>query len=57
MAMADYRVPEGKEIEILRRNGIDPESVAVTHRDERSITLLCYKTRDQISIRQGDKKW
>ena len=55
--MADYRMPDDEEIEILRRNGVDPDGVAVTYRDERTICLLRYKTRDQITIRMGDKKW
>lgn len=55
--MADYRMPDDEEIEILRRNGVDHEGVAVTYRDENTIRLLRYKTRDQITIKMGDKKW
>lgn len=57
MAMSDYRVPDDAEIQILQRNGIDPDGVAVTYRDERTIRLLRYKTRDEITIKMGDKKW
>ena len=57
MAMSDYRVPDDAEIQILKRNGIDPDGVAVTYRDERTIRLLRYKTRDEITIKMGDKKW
>lgn len=55
--MDKYRIPTKEEIEIIRRNGIDPDGVAVTYRDARTIQLLMYKTRDQITIRQGDRKW
>ena len=57
MAMSDYRVPDDAEIQILKRNGIDPDGVAVTYRDERTIRLLRYKTRDEITLKMGDKKW
>ena len=57
MAMDKYRMPKEEEIEIIRRNGIDPEGVAVTYRDAKTIQLLRYKTRDEIIIKQGDKKW
>ena len=57
MAMDKYRMPDKEEEEILRRNGIDPEGVAVTYRDAKTIRLLRYKTRDEITIKQGDKKW
>ena len=52
-----YRVPTEKEKEIIRRNGIDPEGLAVTYADENSLHLLRHKTRDEITIRRGDKKW
>ena len=57
MAMADYRMPTDKEIEIMCRNGVEPKGVAVTYRDDRTLQLLRFKTRDQITIRMGDKKW
>ena len=55
--MSDYRMPDDEEIEILRRNGVDHEDVAVTYRDAKTISLLQYNTRDEITIKQGDKKW
>lgn len=55
--MAKYTVPDEKEREIISRNGIDPDSVAVFLRTEDSIHLLVYKTRDTIAIHRGDKKW
>ena len=57
MAMDKYRMPDKEEEEIIRRNGIDPDGVAVTYRDAKTIRLLRYKTRDEITIKQGDKKW
>lgn len=57
MAMQDYRVPTLEEAQIISRNGIDPDSVAVVYRDETTIRMLCYTTRDTITLHQGDKKW
>lgn len=57
MAMQDYRVPTQEEAQIISRNGIDPNKVAVTFRDETTIRMLRYDTRDSITIRQGDKRW
>lgn len=51
------RVPTQEELEIIRRNGIDTEGVAVSYRDEDTIHLLRFKTRDTIIIRRGDKQW
>lgn len=52
-----HRIPDAQEAEILRRNGLDPKGVAVIYREEKEIVVLVYKTRDTVSIRQGDKKW
>ena len=57
MAMTKYRMPTAEEKEILRRNGIDPDGVAVTYRDADTIHLVRHKTRDEITIRQGGKPW
>lgn len=57
MAASKFRVPTAEEKEILRRNGIDPEGVAVVLRDEDSIRLIRHKTRDYITIHNGGKKW
>lgn len=51
------RVLDEKEKEILRRNGVKCENVSVTLRTDHSIHLLNHKTRDDIVIYQGDKKW
>lgn len=57
MAAAKFRVPTPEEIEIIRRNGIDPEGLAVRCRSEHAIHLVRLNTRDEISLRQGDKPW
>lgn len=46
-----------KEEEILKANGLDPARFGVTYRDEDTIRLLCYATRDNITINRGDRKW
>lgn len=51
------RVPEPEEEHILRENGLDPNEYAVIHREENAIYLLCYRTRDSITIRKGDRPW
>lgn len=57
MAASGFRVPTAEEEKILARNGIDPKSVAVTYRGEGVIHMVYHKTRDEITLRQGDKKW
>ena len=57
MAMTKYRVPTEEEKRIMRRNGIEPEGVVVIFRDEKTIHVVRHKTRDQITITQGEKKW
>lgn len=57
MAMQDYRAPTQEEARIISRNGIDPDAVAVTFRDENTIRMLRYDTRDNITIMRGDKQW
>lgn len=55
--MSKYRVPREDEIEILRRNGIEPKGLVVELRTKDAIYLLRHETRDTIIVRQGDKKW
>ena len=57
MATTDFRMPTKEEQEIMLRNGIDPEGVTIKYRDEKMIHLIRHKTRDEITIRQGDRKW
>ncbi len=51
------RAPEPEEERILRENGLDPNEYAVTYRTEDAIYLLCYRTRDALTIRKGDRSW
>lgn len=55
--MANPRALEEREIEILKRNKIDPENKSVVSRSEDSIHLRDHETRDDIFIYQGDRKW
>lgn len=55
--MSKYRMLTDKEREIAKRNGIDPKDMVVSLRSESAIYLLNHKTRDEIAIYQGDKKW
>lgn len=57
MAATKFRVPTAEEIEILRRNGIDPEGLAVRCRSDHAIHLVRLSTRDEISLYQGDAPW
>ena len=59
MAMDKFRPPDDEERRIIERNGIDLDKVpmAVTYRTEDLIYLKPYKTGDEITIRQGLKKW
>lgn len=49
--------PNQQEVQILRENGLDPDNYGVTYRSADAIQLLCYVTRDQITIYRGDRKW
>ena len=55
--MSKYRVPDEQEQRIIRENGMDPEQFAVSYRSEDAIYLLNFKTRDEVAIHRGDRKW
>lgn len=55
--MPKFVTPKPEQAEILRRNGIDPDSVAVDDWGDDWIRVLVYKTRDMITINMGDKAW
>ena len=55
--MARVNVPDEQEKRILRENGLDPEKYGVTYRDDATIHLICYDTRDDVVIRKGDRPW
>lgn len=45
------------EEQILRENGMDPKHYGVMYRDAGRIRLLCYLTRDVVTIDKGDRPW
>jgi len=55
--MGRITVPTEREERILRENHLDPREYGVTYRDEKTIRLICYRTRDSIVIQKGDRKW
>lgn len=57
--MSKHTVPTEQQKEIMRRNGIDVDSVSVAIRfaDDDTIRLLNHDTRDEITIHRGDKPW
>ena len=57
--MPNIRVPDEREKKIIRENGMDPKRYGVRAgtQDENVIRLLCYKTRDDVTIRKGDRPW
>ena len=55
--MAKPRVPTEEERRIIQDNGMNPDRYGVTWRTDDAILLLCYKTRDEVQIRKGDRKW
>lgn len=46
-----------RDEQIIRENGMDPKNYGVLYRDADCIRLLCYITRDTITIYKGDRKW
>lgn len=50
-------IPNEREERILRGNGMDPREYGVLYREDTVIHLLCYKTRDTVVIRKGDRPW
>lgn len=46
-----------RDEQIIRENGMDPKNYGVLYRDADCIRLLCYITRDMITIYKGDRKW
>ena len=51
-----YPIPNEKQAEILRANGIDPNCFFVKYADaaeDGTICLQCYKTGDEVRITQN----
>lgn len=55
--MPKIDVPNEKEKRILLENGLDPKVFCVTFRDENLICLRNYRTRDDVTVRKGDRQW
>lgn len=55
--MPNVKVPTEMETQIIRENGMNPNNYGVCYRDATCIRLLCYLTRDIITIDKGDRKW
>lgn len=55
--MPEIKVPDEKVRKIMEENGLQPERYCVTFRDETTICLRNYKTRDDVTIRKGDRAW
>lgn len=55
--MPKIDTPDEKERKIMEQNGLDPSKFCVTFRDETIICLRNYKTRDDVTIRKGDRPW
>lgn len=55
--MPKIDTPDEREEKIMRENGMDPRAFCVIHSDEDMIVLRNYKTRDDVTIRKGDRKW
>lgn len=55
--MPKIDVPNEQERKIMEENGLDPSKFCVTFRDETTICLRNYKTRDDVTIRKGDRPW
>lgn len=55
--MTKINVPDEREERIMRENGLDPRCYCVIHSDEDMIVLRNYKTRDDVTIRKGDRPW
>lgn len=55
--MPKIETPDEKTARILRENEMDPERFCVTFQDDTRICLRNYKTRDDITIYKGDRKW
>ena len=55
--MPAVRVPDDFEKQIIRENHLDPNNYGVCYRDADTIRLLCFTTRDYVTIFRGDRKW
>ena len=52
-----HRVPTEREAEIMARNMLSADEFAVCRAGDDYLHLLCYRTRDELILNRGDKKW
>ena len=50
-------VPNELEKHIIEENKMDPDHYSILFRDDDTIRLICYDTRDEVTIRRGDRPW
>lgn len=55
--MPKIDIPDEVARKIIMENGMDPDAFCMILHDESTIVLRNYKTRDDITIHQGDKLW
>lgn len=60
--MPKFETPDERTRKLMMQNGIDPgpdnnNNFCVVFRDESTIVLRNFKTRDDITIHKGDRKW
>lgn len=55
--MPKFDIPDDGARKIMRENGLNPDAFCMVFRDETTIILRNYKTRDDVTIHQGDKLW
>lgn len=55
--MPKIDIPDEFVRKIMMENGLDPDAFCMILHDESTIVLRNYKTRDDITIHQGDKLW
>ena len=55
--MQKVTVPNELEKHIIEANRMDPDHYGVMYRDKDTIRLLCYDTRDEVTIKRGDRPW
>ena len=57
IGMSKPRVLDPQEERICKENGVETEHVSVEYRSDDCIVLLNHRTRDNITIRKGERKW
>lgn len=55
--MPKVTVPKELENHIIEENKMDPDHYGILFRDDDTIRLICYDTRDEVTIRRGDRPW